>query len=313
MASHQISPPSLQLLRFLRSTPVFHPSRNASPHLTRSTHHASSHRSHHRPFTTHFRLSSPPPSSPPKSTNRGPKSTEDTVTDFGTMDVLSSTPPPTTSIDACLSDGFHFDNGLKISGGSGCLLVGGEAFAWRPWAGRADGRRSMLNRKGQWDAQRSAWGLLDVVWPKPGQHEHPLPTPLLTVCVIYGVWGMVTDFSQCVRSSDPGSWTHHASPLARNAADHQCDGYPGRLARYQERGLAVQSAGYGERGGQYSCCDDPDWMEGATMKGRGSMSSVYTTLPIKPKDIKNLSQPFDSVQVRNNWRPDTKHDGNCTR
>ncbi|KAL8789444.1 MAG: hypothetical protein Q9195_006810 [Heterodermia aff. obscurata] len=83
------------------------------------------------------------------------------------MDVFSGTPPPTTSIDVCLSDGFHFGNGLKITGGSGCLLVAGEAFNWRPWAGRTDGRRSMLNGKGQWDAQGSVWGLLDVVWPKP--------------------------------------------------------------------------------------------------------------------------------------------------
>ena len=193
MASHQVSPPSLQLLRFLRSTPVSHTSlcsRNTSTHIARSAHHAPSHRYHHRPFTTHFRLSSPP-SNAPKSTDRGPKSTEDTVTDFTAMDVLSTTPPPTTSIDACLSDGFHFGNGLKITGGSGCLLVGGEAFTWRPWEGRADRRRTMLNGKGQWEAQESAWGLLEVVWPKPGQWgcmKPPLPpAPIsLTMC-IHGV------------------------------------------------------------------------------------------------------------------------------
>ena len=172
MASHQISPPSLQLLRFLRSTPAFHTSvfsHRASTHRIHSTHHVSSRRYHRRPFSTYFHLSSPPPSNPPNSADRGPKSTEDTVTDFGTMDMLSSAPPPTTIIDACISDGFHFGNGVKITGGSGCLLVGGEAFAWRPWEGRVDGRRSMQNGKGQWDAQGSAWGLLDVVWPKPGQ------------------------------------------------------------------------------------------------------------------------------------------------
>ena len=163
MASQQIPPPSLQLLRFLRSTPAFH------PHPTHSAHHAPSLRHHRRPFSTHFHLSSPPPSAPPKSADRGPESTEKTVTDFGTMDVLSTTPPPTTSIDACVSDGFHFGNGLKITGGSGCLLVAGEAFTWRPWEVRSDRRRSMLNGKGQWDAPGNAWGLLDVVWPKPGQ------------------------------------------------------------------------------------------------------------------------------------------------
>lgn len=82
------------------------------------------------------------------------------------MDVLGNTPPPTTAIDACLSDGFHLDNGVKIGGGSGCLLVGGEAFGWRPW--EVAGGGGMVNKKGQWDVGDGAWGVLEVVWPKPG-------------------------------------------------------------------------------------------------------------------------------------------------
>ena len=107
-------------------------------------------------------------------TDRGPVSKEDTQTDFGTMNVLGNTAVPATSIDACLSDGFHLDNGLKISGGSGCLLVAGEAFIWRPWeAGirsKGTGRGKMINRKGQWDVENEAWGVLDVMWPKPGTY-----------------------------------------------------------------------------------------------------------------------------------------------
>ena len=107
-----------------------------------------------------------------RSTNRGPVSKEDTQTDFGSLNVLGNTPPPTTSIDACLADGFHLDNGLKIGGGSGCLLVAGEAFSWRPWevSGKAGGsdKRAMLNTKGQWAVEKGAWGILDLVWPKPG-------------------------------------------------------------------------------------------------------------------------------------------------
>lgn len=89
--------------------------------------------------------------------------------------MLGNTPPPTTAIDACLSDGFHLDNGVKIGGGSGCLLVGGEAFGWRPWevlaaGGEGDGRKrgGMVNKRGQWDVGDRAWGILEVVWPKPG-------------------------------------------------------------------------------------------------------------------------------------------------
>ena len=89
------------------------------------------------------------------------------------MNVLGNTPPPSTSIDACLSNGFHLDNGLKIGGGSGCLLIAGEAFSWRPWEagerGEGRGKGRMTNGKGQWDVEREAWGVLDVVWPKPGE------------------------------------------------------------------------------------------------------------------------------------------------
>lgn len=98
------------------------------------------------------------------------------------MDVLGSTPPPASGIDATTDDGFAMSNNTKVSG-SGVLLVGGEVYKWRPWsqstrkAGtEADGakpetslRGKLLNAKGQWEAsiEGGAWGLLEVVWPKP--------------------------------------------------------------------------------------------------------------------------------------------------
>lgn len=87
------------------------------------------------------------------------------------MNILGNVGAPTTAIDACLSDGFHLDNGVKIAGGDGCLLVGGEAFSWRPWEAlpnRTPG--GMMNKKGQWDVagEGGAWGVLELVWPKPG-------------------------------------------------------------------------------------------------------------------------------------------------
>lgn len=122
-----------------------------------------------RPFSSNYIRSLAAAS---KSTERGPASQEDTRTDFGILDVLANSPPPSTAIDACLSDGFHFDNGVKITGGSGCLLIGGEAFTWQPWlAGNRPGgsaRGRMINKKGQWDVEKEAWGLLELVWPKPG-------------------------------------------------------------------------------------------------------------------------------------------------
>lgn len=107
--------------------------------------------------------------------DRGPASSEETQTDFTALNVLADSPPPATAIDACLPDGFHLGNGLKITAGGGCLLVGGEAFSWRPWLA-AGGTCSMINRNGQWDVHRQAWALLDLAWPKPGKgtttHTH---------------------------------------------------------------------------------------------------------------------------------------------
>ncbi|KAK5075876.1 hypothetical protein LTR70_002664 [Exophiala xenobiotica] len=113
----------------------------------------------------------------PKHAERGPKSTEDTQTDFGVMDVLGHVPTPATSVDACTSDGFHLDNGVKTEGGAGVLLVGGEAFKWEPWrcmdsnpnngtptatlGTMLDARRGVLSIPSQ------SLGLLELVHPKP--------------------------------------------------------------------------------------------------------------------------------------------------
>ena len=111
-------------------------------------------------------------SQPPKTRDRGPKSDEDTQTDFSALDVLRNTIAPATSIDACTSDGFALNNQVRISG-SGIMLIGGEAFRWWPWtagggvsSGKMEGR--LLNAKGQWEVKQEGWGVLDLVYPKPG-------------------------------------------------------------------------------------------------------------------------------------------------
>ncbi|KAF2708155.1 hypothetical protein K504DRAFT_477596 [Pleomassaria siparia CBS 279.74] len=119
-------------------------------------------------------------SAPPKSRDRGPKSSEDTQTDFDALDVLRNTVAPATSIDACTYDGFALNNMARISG-SGVLLIGGEAFRWRPWL-REDGKKGtateggerddsmkgrLKNAKGQLDIKDEAWGILELIFPKP--------------------------------------------------------------------------------------------------------------------------------------------------
>jgi len=83
------------------------------------------------------------------------------------MDVLAGVPVPSTSVDICMSNGFQLNSGVKILDGNGVLLVGGEAFAWRPWGPN----RRLVNEKGQWQVDGTAFGLLGLVWPRPGQHD----------------------------------------------------------------------------------------------------------------------------------------------
>ena len=118
----------------------------------------------------------------PKSRDRGPPSSEDTQTDFSALNVLGNATPPATGVDACTQDGFVLNNDIRVTG-CGVLLVGGEAFRWRPWVspGRREGtigeggtgedglKGSLKDSRGLWEAQNEAWGVLDLVWPKPGE------------------------------------------------------------------------------------------------------------------------------------------------
>ena len=116
-------------------------------------------------------------SRPPNSRDRPPRPTEDGQADFASLDMLRNTTTPATSIDACTSEGFALNNNMRISG-CGVLLVGGEAFRWRPWVSEhrkegtiedgATGDDAMtgrlLNAKGQFDVPEETWGLLELVW-----------------------------------------------------------------------------------------------------------------------------------------------------
>lgn len=86
------------------------------------------------------------------------------TTDFSRMDMLSQAPAPSTSIDICSSDGFKLNSGVSIYDGKGVVLLGGEAFEWQPWG--PDLR--LVNAKGQWEVPEGAFGMFDLVWPRPG-------------------------------------------------------------------------------------------------------------------------------------------------
>ncbi|KAK7725423.1 hypothetical protein SLS57_003900 [Botryosphaeria dothidea] len=176
--------------------------RAATSHLTRSSrtfaqraarprcfqhHHSLQPILSHRTFATTPSL---PRSRRPQTHDRGPPSSEETQTDFDKLDVLGNMPAPTTAIDATFDDGFALNSGLHIAG-AGVLLVAGDAFKWRPWiregrkegtveegavgndveggrkGGVAGGVGKLRGERGMWECDKSAWGALEVVWPKP--------------------------------------------------------------------------------------------------------------------------------------------------
>lgn len=135
----------------------------------------------------------PPRNSKLLNRDRGPRSEEDTQTDFGALNVLGNTPNPSTSVDICITDGFVLDSGLRVEDGDGVILTSSEAFVWRPWmssstvaeAGtggvvhglsfRHKGRKQsdveltggVVNKLGQFEIPEAGWGLFKLLWPKP--------------------------------------------------------------------------------------------------------------------------------------------------
>ncbi|KAG5952850.1 hypothetical protein E4U13_008353 [Claviceps humidiphila] len=79
--------------------------------------------------------------------------------------MLGDVPPPSTSVDVCMHDGFGLNSGITIKDGDGALLVNGEAFSWRPWKARES--LELTNKKGQFDLPLEAFGLFDILWPRP--------------------------------------------------------------------------------------------------------------------------------------------------
>jgi NADH dehydrogenase [ubiquinone] 1 alpha subcomplex assembly factor 3 len=90
---------------------------------------------------------------------------EATPTDLGALDMFGNTPPPSTSVDVCMYDGFGLNSGVTIRDGNGALLFNGEAFEWRPW--EAKGEMRLINDKGQFEVPAESLAVLDLLWPRP--------------------------------------------------------------------------------------------------------------------------------------------------
>lgn len=86
-----------------------------------------------------------------------------------------------------MQDGFGLNSGITITGGDGALLVNGEAFSWRPWV--ANGNKSLVNKKGQFEIPAEALSMFDMLWPRPGKFAgRRADLQKLTRCRLVDYW-----------------------------------------------------------------------------------------------------------------------------
>lgn len=92
---------------------------------------------------------------------------------FPSLDVLGSIPPPPSAVEATFADGFLLNNGMEVR--DGVILLNSEVFRWMP-VQKGGLEESKAKTGGVLELAEEAWGLLDVVYPKPGWFtSHPLP------------------------------------------------------------------------------------------------------------------------------------------
>lgn len=164
---------------------------------------------------------------------QGDKSRDQPPTDLNELNVLGNTPAPSTSVDVCLFDGFGLNSGITISGGDGALLVSGEAFAWRPWETR--GNMELVNGKGQFELPAEAFGLFDLLWPRPGMSPAKvsgilarIPTLLCLMFILQTCWSLAWASTTCpwARRRDDGlrtlvsEWRYWTQEMRRRSSTY---------------------------------------------------------------------------------------------
>lgn len=117
------------------------------------------------------------PSSMPAQESTNPSET------FSSLDVLGSVPMPPSAVESTSANGFQLNNGTWVN--DGVMLLNNEVFRWQPvLKGSPD--ESKAKKVGVLDLAEEAWGILDVVYPKPGWFtSHPLPRYHYSTALLY--------------------------------------------------------------------------------------------------------------------------------
>ena len=85
------------------------------------------------------------------------------------LDVLSGLPAPPSAVDSVFLDGFLLNDGQTIRG-DGVFLLSNDALRWRALLlkGELEEAEAKAKETSVLELPDESWGLLDVVYPKPG-------------------------------------------------------------------------------------------------------------------------------------------------
>ncbi|EPS44409.1 hypothetical protein H072_1601 [Dactylellina haptotyla CBS 200.50] len=101
-----------------------------------------------------FPQDEPPPKAGPKERGNDPNEV------FTDMNVLSGVPPPASAVEIVYDNGFLLNNGMRLMGKDGIIIVHNEAFNWLS-------HKAARVHNGVLELDDELWGILDVVAPKP--------------------------------------------------------------------------------------------------------------------------------------------------
>ena len=105
----------------------------------------------------------PPAKSPKPNSSLGgghnPASTSTSAPGLSGLDLYNDLPNPINSIEALYDTHFLLTSGTRTAPGSGVFLLNDSVFSWTP---------AVTCKNGIVGFGRGAWGVLEVVWPKPG-------------------------------------------------------------------------------------------------------------------------------------------------
>ncbi len=62
-------------------------------------------------------------------------------------------------------------------------MGGGEMGSKERVSGIGSGRERLVDGMGRWNVSKEAWGVLELVWPKPGKISYSLVISLLSLCL----------------------------------------------------------------------------------------------------------------------------------